>query len=132
MTNIDISVTDELIKIDMAGHAGYAEPGSDIVCSAISTLEYIVAAYIENNPSQAYLKRYETGPGYSFMRIIPKQNGIYEVIKAVISGYEAIADSYPENIKLKKIRKSGGNFLNNDIQSKMRDASDTSERNDGE
>lgn len=102
MTNIDISVTDGMIRIDMAGHADYAEPGSDIVCAAISTLEYILYTYVTDNPGQACMKSYDTGPGYSFMRIIPKGNGIFEVVKAVISGYEGLAGAYPGNVFLKK------------------------------
>ncbi len=102
MTNIEISVSDKLIKIYMAGHSDYSEPGSDIVCSAISILEYIMYGYVESNPDQAFMKSYNTGAGYSYMQIIPKDSGVFEVVKSVITGFEALSKEYPENINLKK------------------------------
>lgn len=107
MTYITLEVTDELIKLDMTGHAEYAEKGSDIVCSAISTLEFILYGYVETNPNEAFMKRYDTDTGYSYMRIIPKGSGIYEVIKSITIGFENIALEYPNNINFKKIWKSG-------------------------
>ena len=38
MIHISIHQTDEDCEITIDGHAQYAEPGKDIVCSAISTL----------------------------------------------------------------------------------------------
>ena len=42
---IDITVQPD--KITVSGHAGYAEPGKDIVCAAISTLTQVLIASVE-------------------------------------------------------------------------------------
>lgn len=112
MTHVEIEINDRYIIIRMTGHAGYSEKGSDIVCSAISTLEYILYGYVKSNPKVATMKRYETGTGYSYMHIIPKKEGIYDVIKAAVIGFEGIADSYPDYIDFKKIEKAGENKKN--------------------
>ena len=109
MTNVEVTVTPAQITIEMIGHADYAEKGNDIVCSAISTLEYIVAGWCEMNPEKAIVKKYEIEPGYSFMKLIPIGNDVYNIVEAAVIGFMGIAERYPENIKLKKVWKSGRN-----------------------
>lgn len=43
---IDITIDREGHEITAAGHAGYGERGSDIICSAVSTLLHTLASYI--------------------------------------------------------------------------------------
>lgn len=101
MTNIEIEYERNRITIDMRGHSGYAEHGSDIVCSALSTLEYIVVGYCDTYPGNAELAVYECGTGYSHIEIVPRSVAIYPVIDAVIIGFEALACKYPENVCIK-------------------------------
>lgn len=109
MTNIVFEIGTDEIKIDMSGHAGFAEKGNDIVCSAISTIEYIITSYASMNPDKGYLKRHDAGAGYSIIRIIPASDEIYAVIEAAVLGLMGLEESYPEYINLKKIWKSGRN-----------------------
>ena len=107
MTNIEIAISKNEIVVEMIGHAKYAEKGSDIVCAALSTLEYIVTGWCENNPEKAVIKKYDTGPGYTIIRILPIGNDVLNVIEAAVIGFQGIEERYPENIKLKKIQKEG-------------------------
>lgn len=59
MTNINVTMENGHVSIDIAGHAGYAPYGQDIVCSAISA-----------------------------------------IVQTAILGLEAIAEQYPNNVKI--------------------------------
>ena len=59
MTNINVTMENGHVSIDIAGHADYAPYGQDIVCSAIST-----------------------------------------IVQTAILGLEAIAEQYPNNVKI--------------------------------
>ncbi|MBE7082207.1 MAG: ribosomal-processing cysteine protease Prp [Clostridiales bacterium] len=67
MTNVQILKNNSnIIGFVISGHSGYAEEGSDIVCSAISTLSQSICVGLENvlnlnpiieiNQKKAYLK----------------------------------------------------------------------------
>lgn len=67
MTNVKIIKSESnIIGFEVSGHSGYAEVGSDIVCSAISTLSQSICVGLDNvlnlNPEividerSAYLK----------------------------------------------------------------------------
>ena len=49
MTNVQIyKQNDNIIGFNVSGHSGYSEAGSDIVCSAISSLAQSVCVGLEN------------------------------------------------------------------------------------
>ena len=49
MTNVQILKNNgNIIGFVISGHSGYAEAGSDIVCSAISTLSQSICVGLEN------------------------------------------------------------------------------------
>ena len=102
MTKIEIMQSDGDIIIDIKGHAAFAEPGSDIVCAAVSTLEYIISAWCECNADKAVLKTYEQGDGYVYMRIKPLSGDVYSVVEAAAIGFGALAGNFPENIFFEK------------------------------
>ena len=67
MTNVQILKNNgNIIGFVISGHSGYAEEGSDIICSAISTLSQSICVGLENvlnlkpiieiNENKAYLK----------------------------------------------------------------------------
>lgn len=105
MTKIKITESDEDIVIEMCGHAAYSEPGSDVVCAAVSTLEYIIHAWCKCNADKAVLKDRREDDGYVYMKIVPLSDDVYIVIEAAALGFAALADNFSENIFL--------NFLKN-------------------
>jgi uncharacterized protein YsxB (DUF464 family) len=50
MIRAKYSTDGESHSLVMAGHAGYADKGDDIVCSAVSSLIYALLGWLENNP----------------------------------------------------------------------------------
>jgi len=61
---IDITKKDSLITIK--GHAGYAEPGKDIVCAAVSALTQAFIASIEELTQDKI--KYDISVGNAVMR----------------------------------------------------------------
>ena len=61
---IDITKKDSLITI--TGHAGYAEPGKDIVCAAVSALTQAFIASIEELTQDKI--KYDISVGNAVMR----------------------------------------------------------------
>ena len=47
MTTVSFIKKDSMLSgIDISGHSGYARPGKDIICSAITTLSDVIATYL--------------------------------------------------------------------------------------
>ena len=76
-------------EIRMRGHANYKPRGSDIVCSAVSTL------YISLYKST---KGKQTVCGDERRLIVPKGGEL----NMAICGFDLIAKSYPENVTLER------------------------------
>lgn len=51
MIKVDIELREDEALIRMEGHAGYADPGKDIVCAGVSTLTYSLLNVIEETKS---------------------------------------------------------------------------------
>lgn len=63
MVLVSIKLKDGLITgFEIKGHAGYAESGKDIICSAISAIGYTTIGYFENkyNPDEVPEKSFYT------------------------------------------------------------------------
>ena len=41
-------------RLSIAGHAGYAENGSDIVCAGVSAIAYALLGFLENDDDVVY------------------------------------------------------------------------------
>ena len=101
---IEIKVNPKKYEVSITGHAGQAEKGQDIVCSAISILFYTLAQSIAE--SAAMLKasadiRSDDGNGY--LRCEPKEEyrgNIERTYWTILVGFELVANEYPEYITL--------------------------------
>ena len=100
---IKIKILEDSIRneytIDITGHAGYAEKGKDIVCSAVSVIFYMVASYLEkqrsnltdvitDNKSVLYVK--EVNFPESFALDIASE------------GFDMIAKTYPDHVSVER------------------------------
>ena len=87
---ITISYTEDTLYVH--GHAGYAEAGSDIVCSAVSALVFTVAEYgtIKGTPGHAVVRatRDAIQFGLTGLRLISKEYPDYVKIGGVRNGHE--------------------------------------------
>ena len=95
MTRIDINKDGAEFSILCQGHAGYADPGNDIVCSAISILIQTLIAYMDDREFEC---QYKINSGYAY---IYGKNCI-NAFNVIQTGLELIASNYPKHIKITK------------------------------
>jgi len=85
--------------ITVSGHSGYAPPGQDIVCAAISTLTQTLAASVDeltNDRIQSDIRQ-----GYAVIRYkedLSEQGKL--LIRSFFIGVSGVASAYPEHVKI--------------------------------
>lgn len=93
---IDINVQKD--RITVSGHAGYDEPGKDIVCAAISILSQVFVASVEELTA-AKIKTAQTG-GYMEIVIEESTERAQVLLDSFLLGCRMIADEYPEYVRV--------------------------------
>lgn len=86
--------------ITIKGHAGYAEHGKDIVCSAISTLTQTFIASVEELTTDNL--KCDIAAGNAVIRYRNLSKDAHLLVNSFFVGVEAVAASYPDNVKLCK------------------------------
>ena len=86
--------------IEVQGHANYAEPGTDIVCSAVSALAQTLVASLEKLTDD--LIGYHAQPGFVKIIIGNLSDRGKTLIDSFFIGIEMIADEYPENVRVER------------------------------
>lgn len=94
--NIDI----DTLSLNIRGHAGYAEPGSDIVCAGVSVLALTLAAHMARHADDDDLLRLDMDDGIALcMRPDSPRADEYRVLFAfTLEGLELLAGKYPEYV----------------------------------
>lgn len=106
MTEIKYSEHDDRVRISVHGHAMY-NPGNDVVCAGISTITFQLLNYlsvIEENGCVTDVV-YDMADGHVIVtfRVPPHERVGWDTAWKVISiGYENLAESYPENVKISR------------------------------
>jgi len=88
-------------RIELSGHADYAEEGKDIVCAGVSACFLGALKAIKESQSVKY--SYEKGQGYveATKDINPYDSIVLDVLYRQL---ELIAKSYPKFVKINKER----------------------------
>lgn len=100
------------IVMGVEGHAGQAEKGHDIICSAASILAYTVAQYVkyvENLGGVTAKPRIEFEDGYMLIVASPTEEYLAEVLNAFFVaevGFSLLAENYPQYVELKVFGKA--------------------------
>lgn len=95
------------VVMGVEGHAGQAEKGKDLICSAASILAYTVAKYVESVDKVGGLTeppRIEAEDGYMLIVAKPTEEYLANVLNAYFVaelGYHLLAQNYPQYVKLK-------------------------------
>ena len=95
------------IALKVNGHAGQAEKGHDIVCSAASILTYTIAQYLKYVDKQIGLRKkpkIEIKDGDALIVAKPTENYMGEVLNAFFVaevGFSLLAQNYPQYVELK-------------------------------
>ena len=87
-------------NIKITGHAGYAEPGKDIVCAGVSTMVQTLNASLDMLTPGA-LESTEIKPGYTEIKYINLSEHAKILVDSFFIGVNLIANKYPENVKIK-------------------------------
>ena len=106
MTRIKLTTDNNYFRLKINGHAGYADPGSDIVCSAVSMLMYTVAQLVEDSADKLYGQSIKISDGYADISFTSKENFTDEVtlkLLAICRGFELLQTSYPDYVFYKKV-----------------------------
>lgn len=86
--------------VEISGHAGWGEEGKDIVCAAVSTLACTLAANMTDELVRDAIIRLEPGDAVIHAAARPKYKNVVTLIfDAIATGFEGVAEQYPENVK---------------------------------
>ena len=97
MTTITYYEGKDEISIEIKGHCGYAEEGSDIVCSAVSMLAQTLVSYLIAEGDDV---RYTIRSGYVWC--YSKGDKAKQAMKVIMCGYYRLAENYPDYVELVK------------------------------
>lgn len=95
-----IEIEIEKNSISVKGHAGFAEPGKDIVCAAVSTLFQAFIRSVEKLTADVISA--EIQPGNSLVRYAVLSPVSLILLNSFIVGVEMIADEYPDYVRVCK------------------------------
>ncbi len=107
MTNIDIIKNDGYtVAFKIEGHAGYAEHGYDIVCSAVSFMsQTVILALNEVCKIDEESIHFKIDEGYLGLCLdfdLPKEKmDLSEIVmQTMITGFKSLIEAYPDYITL--------------------------------
>lgn len=87
--------------MSVKGHAGFANKGSDIVCSAVSALVQTMALGFKEQFGADVDGRLEQGDTELLLKVAREHSDcFFKVCSIFRSGFEAIASTYPEHVRL--------------------------------
>ena len=93
---------DIIIRVEVKGHAGYAEYGKDIVCSAVSGIVQTVGASLDlmqkdlTTQKEGYVMIDVTNIDDKYM------HDAQVLLDALVLGCDNILKQYPKNIKMEE------------------------------
>jgi len=99
---IEIRFNPEKLELKISGHAGQAEKGQDIVCSAVSILFYTLAQAVadsEDMLTEAPVTNMEDGNGYVSCK--PKEEykaTMQRTYWTILTGFELLTQAYKEYV----------------------------------
>lgn len=100
MIKIIIKETDKINNIEISGHSGYKESGSDIICASVSsicitTVNGILS--IDNNAIE-----YNDSDGYLSINIIKHSDIVDKLIINMINLLEELKEQYENYIEIRR------------------------------
>lgn len=107
MISIEIlsdSKNNQIKEISIHGHSGYADEGSDIICSAVSCLTItIVNSLYEILNCKDLEAEVSYGEAYINTETIHYTEQVSLLLKTLVLGFEDIAASYPDYVSVQRI-----------------------------
>lgn len=85
-------------NVRIEGHAGFADPGQDIVCAGISTLAFTLLHALEDMKVHADVEMDQPAGRMCFS--FPANKRTEPVLQTVMSGFQMLQHEYPKNIQV--------------------------------
>lgn len=104
---IEIKITDNSLSIK--GHANSGAYGEDLVCCAVSTSWYMILNTLDKI-NVLYAKKKEAA-GDCYLEFVGNANA-YKVFNYMADFFIKLQEQYPECVKVNKVIKGVGYFLN--------------------
>lgn len=87
-------------RIEVSGHAEYAEHGKDIVCAAVSTLLQVVGATLKQRDDAKTTVTFVSA-GFGVINIGNPGRDTFLITEVFVNGAKMLAAQYQQNVKLK-------------------------------
>lgn len=106
MITVTVNRKADTLSLCVAGHAGYAAPGKDIVCAAASILVYTAAELALDMERRGQLRRapvLNLKPGDAEIRFVPdafERQRAETGLETVGYGFALLAKKYPRCIRV--------------------------------
>ena len=107
---VEKSEDGKTLILTLEGHAGQAEVGKDIVCSAASILAYSTAQMVTKMQEEGKLKKrphIRLEEGNATITCKPSKGHYAEALHIYSfaqTGYELLQNSFPENVQISLVR----------------------------
>ena len=86
-------------RIEISGHAGYAEPGKDIVCAGVTARTQTLIQSIENLTDDKI--EYRISPGKAEIEYRNLSEKSKTLVDSFFVGICLIAEEFPEHVKVR-------------------------------
>jgi uncharacterized protein YsxB (DUF464 family) len=93
-----ITITRGKDRITIYGHAGFAEPGKDIVCAAVSTLAQTLIQSVEKLTADVI--EYDVKPGRLYIKWWNLSSESRTLVDSFFCGVDMISFAYPAHVKI--------------------------------
>lgn len=96
------------LRLESAGHAGYAEKGEDIVCAGASMLTGALAGSLEEAEERGRCtSAIKQRDGYALIEAeatLSNRAEIKAYFRMAATGYRMLAEKYPKNIEFREVQ----------------------------
>lgn len=90
----------ELRGVDITGHAGYSEAGSDIVCAAVSALSQTTLLGLLKYGGERIRYTVDEKTGFLSIRVVQATAVLTALLDTLLLGLHEIAQQYPTYVAL--------------------------------
>ena len=112
MVSVEFTSKGNKLSLKLQGHAGQAELGRDIVCSACTILAYTTAQVVKNESETGGLEatpKIDFDNGNATIICKPTRDrfeAVYNAFAVVQTGFSLLAHNFPQNVELKMFGKA--------------------------
>ncbi len=96
---VNRNITD---KVEVTGHANFAEIGSDIVCSAVSMIMFTIANKLDEMEKFITIEIDEEDGGYMQVEVVKSDDETKLLMDTLVLGLKMIEEQYSEYIVIRE------------------------------